>query len=330
MSKAKPNTMKKRMMLIMKLLREQTDQEHPLDTYEILDYLESQGVSTNRKTLKSDLDLLVDCDIDIVTIHSKPNKYYWGERTFEIPELQLLIDAVLSSRFITKKKSKAMAKKLSGLASDSQKKELDRHMYATGRVKQANENIFYMVNDINSAISQRKKITFKYIEYTAEKKKVFRNDGEVYELSPYALYWNEDYYYVVGWSDKHDNVSVFRVDRMDDVEISDETAMKRPADFSIDDYSNRVFEMFDGDSTTVKLECRNDLMKYIIDRFGMSVKTEIATDDTFYVWTDVALSPTFYAWVFRFGGDISIVEPKQAADEITEMAKGLIKKAAAR
>ena len=123
----------------------------------------------------------------------------------------------------------------------------------------------------------------------------------------------------MGWSDKHDNVSAFRVDRMDDVEVSSNTSRKRPSEFSIDDYSNRIFGMFDGDSTAVKLECKNDIMKYILDRFGMSVQTVIATDNTFYVWVDVALSPTFFAWVFRFGGDVRILEPKQAVDDMNKM-----------
>lgn len=324
MDNTKPNTMKKRLILVMDFLREKSDQDHPQDTHQLLRYLESQGVNTNRKTLKSDLDLLVDCGIDIVTIPSKPNKYYWGQREFEIPELQLLIDAVLSSRFITKKKSRELARKISGLASDSQKKKLERHMNTAGRVKPVNENIFYIVNDVNDAINRKRKITFKYFEYSPEKKKILRNDGEVYELSPYALYWNDDFYYVIGWSDKHDNVSAFRVDRMDSVAISDEAAEKKPKGFRLDDYSRQIFEMYDGQGVQVKLECRNELMKYVIDKFGERVKTEVATRSTFYAWADVALSPTFYAWVFRFSGGIRILSPDQAVEEIGDMARDVM------
>ena len=319
------SVMKKRLILIMKLLREQTDQEHSMNTYEILDYLEAQGISTNRKTLKSDLDLLVDCDMDIITIQSKPNKYYWGDRIFELPELQLLIDAVLSSRFITKKKSKVLAEKLSALASTNQKKELNRHLYATNRIKPHNESIFYIVNDINDAISNKKQISFKYYEYTPEKKKVFRNGGEIYRLSPYALFWNDDYYYVVGWSEKHDNVSVFRVDRMAKVDIIEKAAIKKPKEFKIDDYSKQIFEMYDGETVSVKLECKNELMKYLVDRFGEDIETKINSDKTFITIVDVALSPTFYSWVFRFGGDIRILSPAQAVGKIISMANELVK-----
>lgn len=326
MSDHTPNTMKKRLILLIRYLHDHTDEEHPASTPELLEYLAGEGITTNRKTLKSDFDLLVDSGLDIVTVRSRPNRYYWGERVFELPELQLLIDAVLSSRFITKKKSRILARKLSGLASKSQRQELDRHIYAVSRVKPGNENIFYIVNEINHAISCRKAITFRYFEYDAEKKRVYRNDGEVYELSPYALFWNDDFYYVVGWSEKHENVSVFRVDRMDRVTVTEKKAVPRPKDFSINDYSQRIFEMFDGEAVTVKLECRDDLMKYIIDRFGIDVKTEIASEDTFYAWVEVALSPTFYAWVFRFAGDVRILEPEQAVDEIREMAEKLLEK----
>ena len=155
--------------------------------------------------------------------------------------------------------------------------------------------------------------------------KVFRNDGEVYELSPYALFWNDDNYYVVGWSDKHNNVSVFRVDRLYHPEVLDEKAVKRPDGFKIDDYSTPIFDMFEGyDRVPVKLEVNNDLAKYIVDRFGTKIKTKQVTDNCFTTTVEVSLSPPFYAWVFQFGGRIRILSPEKAKKELVEMAKNLI------
>lgn len=318
------NIMKKRIIYIIKLLKSSTDEEHTLDTGEILEYLDDEGMPTNRKTLKSDMDLLIESGFDIIVIKSKPNRYFWGEREFQIPELKMLIDAVSSSRFITKKKSRELTGKLAGIASVHQKKELDRHIYAVNRVKSGNESIYYIVDTINDAINEKKKIKFKYTDYDPEKKKIFRNNGEEYILSPYALYWNDDFYYAVGWSDKHENVSSFRVDRLYRAEIIDEKAVRKPREFNINDYSKRIFEMFGGDSVSVKLECDNELMKYVIDRFGEDVITKVASDETFMVMTDVVLSPTFYAWVFRFGGKIRIVSPKKAVKEMNRMARAVI------
>ena len=183
-----------------------------------------------------------------------------------------------------------------------------------------NEKIFYVVDRINDAILAKQKISFRIAEYDGNKKKVERNDGKVYVISPYAMYWNEDFYYVVGWSDKHDNISAFRVDRMIEPTVLDDKAVPKPKDFNVSVYAHKVFEMYDGDEVRVKLECRNVLMKYVIDRFGMSVETEPSNGETFICCADVRLSPTFYGWVFGFKGGMKILEPKEAVKEMKEMA----------
>ena len=316
------NMIKSRMVILAQMFYEHTDQEHPMTGQEILEYLKKHDVPANEKTLRGDIILLQDLGLDIVKVVSRPNLYYWGERQFEMPEMKLLVDAVSSSRFITKKKSNALGKKL---ASENQRSELRRHIQATNRVKSENESIYYSVNTINEAISRRKKILFQYIEYGPDLKEELKGDGEIYELSPYALLWNEDNYYVVGWSDKHANVSVFRVDRMCRTEVTDEKAAKRPEGFSLDDYSMPIFDMYEGyDRVPVDLEVKNELAKYIVDRFGTKLKTQQLSDDKFKVTVEVSLSPPFYAWVFQFGGDMRIISPKKAVTDITNMAEIIV------
>ena len=316
---------KSRLVVLEKMFYTQTDEEHQMINKEILEYLKEHDVPANEKTLRSDIRLLQELGVGIVKIVSRPNRYYLGKREFEMPELKILIDAVSSSRFITTKKSYDLGRKLADLASDNKKKDLRRNIYATNRIKNSNESIYGMVDIINDAINRKRKIRFQYREYTGALKPILRNDGEVYELSPYALYWNQDYYYVVGWSDKHGNVSSFRADRLVNPVITDHRAEKKPVDFDIDDYSRRIFEMYDGEPTKVKLECRNDFAKYIVDRFGTNLETVQTSDDYFRVEVEVSLSPTFYAWVFRFGGKVRILSPVKAVNEITEIAKSLLR-----
>ena len=318
--KSKQNMVKARLLVLTKMFYELTDENHPMSTFDIIDYLADNGVPANTKTLRSDIALLKDMDIDIVTVPGRPNKYFWGARLFELPELKLLLDAVASSRFITKRKSKELSHKLTSLTGENQKKQLVRHMYTTGRVKPSNENIFYYIDLINNAIELKKKISFKIIEFDGRKRKVLRHDGEAYVISPYAMYWNDDFYYVVGWGKMVAN----RIDRMDDPQILEERAVKKPKGFRVTDYSHKVFEMFDGEEERVKLECRNDLMKYVIDRFGMKFETEPATRDTTYCYVDVCLSPTFYGWIFGFKGEIAIIEPPKAAEELKDIARQII------
>ena len=197
-------------------------------------------------------------------------------------------------------------------------------IYATNRIKSRNESLLYTVDAVNKAITSKSKVSFQYYDYTPEKKKILRNDGEIYILSPYALFWNEDFYYVVGYSDKHDNVSTFRADRICHLEMVEEKAVSKPKDFSLDRYSRQIFEMYDGDTVRVKLECRNELMKYVIDRFDESVETEIATENTFYAYPEVALSPNFYSWLFKFAGEIKLLSPERARDEYFAKAKAIL------
>ena len=178
--KTEPNIMKRRLLLVQKLLYENTDEQHLLTTFEILDYLLEQGILTNRKTLKGDIDLMVECGMDIVTVQSKPNRYFWGERRFEKAELKLLIDAVSSSRFIPQRRSSALTKKIMPLTSVHEQKDLTRNVYATNRVKSSNENLLYIVDTVNEAISRKCKITFQYTDYSPAKQKILKNDGEVY------------------------------------------------------------------------------------------------------------------------------------------------------
>ena len=316
---------KARLLMLVKMLYEKTDDQNSMNTFQILDYLRQQKIHSNDKTLRRDMALLSELGFDVIVDHSKPNRYHIGDRGFDLAEVKLLIDAVASSRFVTEKKSQELGEKLAKLASEHQRPQLIRHIHATNRVKTDNEEIFYTVDIVNEAINTKKKITFKYTEYNRYKEKVFRNYGEVYELSPYALFWNEDYYYVVGWSDKHENVSVFRTDRLYKPEILTEDVTPEPAGFSLEDYSKKVFEMYDGEEVDVVLECKNEFMKYIVDRFGEDVDAEPVSRTTFEARVKVALSPTFYAWVFTFAGGIRIMSPDKAVEEIVKMAKKLVK-----
>jgi len=315
------NYTKKRLLLILELLYRTTDEENPASTIDIVEYLDEKGFTIDRKTLKSDIALLLDMDYDIVTIKSSPNKYFWGDRTFEIPELKMLIDAVSSSRFITKRKSDELIKKIASLAGEAQYDNMKRHIVATSRAKSDNKKIYYIVDTITDAINQKKKIQFKYTEYNADREKVFRHDGEVYTLSPYVLYWNEDYYYVVGYYDKRDMVAAFRVDRLHNPKVIEERAVPKPKDFNVDDYANKIFKMFDGEDVMVELECENSLMKYIVDHYGLDIETKRTTEETFIAKVPATLSPTFYSWVFQFAGQMKIIGPEKAVEEFRDILK---------
>ena len=273
-----------RILLLQQYLCTLTDEEHAASVSDILQFWESHGIQAGRKSVYSDIQILIDQGIDIVCVKSTQNRYFVGSRLFELPELKLLVDAVESSHFITRKKSASLIQKLASLTSQEQRR-----------------------------------IRFQYIEYTAEKEKILKHDGYRYEFSPYALIWSRDYYYTVGWSEKHGKLAQFRVDRMTAVELLWQPAI--PAqDFDPAMYVHQVFGMFGADIQRIKLLCENSAMRSVVDRFGEEVQTEVVDEEHFQATVDVAPSPPFFAWVFTFGGKIHIIEPEEVATKMGEMA----------
>ena len=308
--KEKPN----RTLLVLKYLGDNTDIDHPATIKDIAAYLEGYGYKATRKTISKDIADLIEIGFDIDCIREEHNLYFFDVRFFELAEVKLLVDAIQSSRFISTKKSKALIKKLSRFAGPHQSSIMKRQLYVDKRVKANNESIFYLVDNIQTAIIERKRISFQYQEYNQNKEVVLKHNGQVYSLSPYALVWNDDCYYVLGHSDSHQMIVKFRVDRMVDMRILEKTAVRKPENFDVSDYFSQIFSMYDGDECCVTLLCENCLMKYIIDRFGENVSTDPVDDDHFVVKTTVSLSQTFYGWVFSFGGKMKITAPQQAID----------------
>ena len=312
---------KPRILYLQKILLERTDEEHPLSTTQLIGILnEEYGISAHRTTITKDIAALVEYGLDIVTIHSTQSKYFVASRQFELPELKLLIDAVESSKFITQKKSNALIEKIHTLTSPGQVSKLKRNNYIADRIKPDNEQIYYIVDTINDAINEGRQISFKYYDYTGLKKKVLKNKGEVYKLSPYHLLWSGDYYYVIGYSEKKGKIVTFRVDRIASTpEILEKESVPQPEDFNIADFTKEVFYMYDGDEVTVDLRCDNSLMKTMIDRFGEDVTTLAYDMTSFRLITEVSASQTFFGWVFGFGGKVQILAPAEIKEQYRQM-----------
>ena len=317
---------KERLLYIYKVLYDRTDENNPLSTSQIIDIIEKEyGIDSHRTTISKDIDILKNFGVDIVKINSTQNKYFIASRKFEIPELKLLIDAVESSKFITQKKSEELVAKLASMASRSQSDKLKRNLDTPDRIKPGNEQIYYIVDTINDAINQRKKISFQYYEYSVDKKKKLKNNGMDYIFSPYTLVWNGDYYYMVGFSDKHQKIVSFRVDRIAAAPlILSERIVPKPRDFNIAKFTKSVFKMFESEHVIAELKCDNSLMKVIIDHFGEDVRTNEYSNTEFIAKAEISASPTFFGWIFGFSGKIQILGPQSLKNQYRDMVKSTL------
>lgn len=315
------NDAKLRPLYLLKILRDQSDEDHSLTTSDLRGILkENFGMETHRTTIGNDIKLLQDAGFDIDVIHSTQNRYRVLHRDFDTAELKMLVDAVQTFRVIPKHKGEDLVKKITNLAGDHKARELRRTLIVDSPRKQDNSYIFYVVDRIYEAINQQKKIRFQMMEYNARKQQVLHNLGEWYVFSPYTLVWDGDFYYMVGFSDKYSKITSNRVDRIAEIpEILDDPAVPMPKDFDINTYLNTMIHMYDVPRQTVELICHNKTMGSILDKFGMDVSVSPWDDNHFLVRIETAPSIPFYNWIFGFQGLVSIHSPASVQREFTRM-----------
>ncbi len=311
---------KLKLLYILKILMEKSDEAHPVTVNDIIRCLSAYDISAERKSIYTDIQLLSDFGIDIICEKGRSNHYYIGKRDFELAELKLLVDAVQSSKFITHKKSNELIKKIETLTSSYEAKELHRQVIVNDRIKTMNESIYYNVDTIHRAIRSNQRVQFKYFDYTVNKKLKFRRNGETYCVSPYALTWADDYYYLIAYHERYETVTQFRVDRMSDIEVSEESIPKehKLKAFNVVEYSKKVFRMYSQDPVNVELEFDNSLINVVIDRFGKEVTIHSKTETTFHISVEVAPAETFLGWLLMFGNKVKIIGPEAVKARMKE------------
>ena len=316
----KSSEYKLKILYILKFLMEESDENEPLSTPAIIRKLENVGITAERKSIYDDIAALQRFGISIETKREGGRSgYYISERQFELPELKLLVDAVQSSKFITKQKSASLIKKLASLVSHKDAEALNRQVYVSNRIKTMNESIYYIVDMIHSAINDDIQITFKYFNWTPEKKKEYKHDGKIYHVSPFALCWDDENYYMIAHDEDEKIIKHFRVDKLANLSFTDiaRNGKEHFKSFDMAQYSKKTFGMFGGAEDTVTLRCHNTMAGAIIDRFGSEVSI-FPHGEYFDAPVKVMISRNFFSWVLQFNGKIAITAPDNVKAKMIE------------
>lgn len=313
----KPRSNQKlKLLYLMKILMEETDEEHDITLVEIGEKLKAYGIEAERKSLYSDIENLRLFGIDVVgNQYDRTYHYQIVNRQFELAELKLLVDSVQSAKFITEKKSKELIQKIEGSASKYEAAKLDRQVNVAGRVKTMNERIYYSVDAIHEALSNNKQIEFQYFSWTVDKKMELRHEGKMYHVSPWAMCWDDEKYYLVGFDNEDQKIKHYRVDKMLNASVVNQKRLGRSAfaEVKMTDYANKLFGMFDGEMQKVTLRCKNALANVILDRFGMDVPIVKVDDEHFDVVVSVSVSKMFLGWIMALEG-IKIISPEETVE----------------
>ena len=325
---AKSEKQKLKLLYIMQCLTEKTDAEHSVTTQEIIDYLALQGINAERKSIYTDIDLLIDYGMDIVKNSGRSGGYTLVSRQFELAELKLLVDAVQSSKFITTKKSRELIGKLETLCSKYEATQLHRQVVVTNRNKAVNENIYYNVDIIYNAIAENVKIQFQYFEWNVSKEMKLRRDGKIYEVSPWLLTWDDENYYLIAYDDEAEMIKHYRVDKMLKIELSVEKreGKEQFQHFDIAAYSKKTFGMFAGKEETVTLRCDRSLTGVMIDRFGKDVAMRKIDENTIQARVNVAVSRQFFGWITGLGNIVKIEAPERVVEQYRDYLGEIIER----
>lgn len=313
---------KLKLLYLAKIMQEQTDETHYLTMPEIIKELEKYDIEAQRKSVYDDLATLTDYGIDIVKEQRGSKTYYHCvSREFELAEIRLIIDAIASSKFITVRKSKDLIRKLENMLSLYDAKLVDREVYVSGRIKNMNESIFYTVDAIQNAIADNRRVKFQYYSWNVEGEMELRHDGAFYDISPWALVWDNENYYMIGFDDKSKEIKHYRVDKMLHTEEINEKRLGREQ-FKKEDkevYTKKHFRMFGGEEERVTLRCTNDMANVIIDQFGRDTKLKKVDDEHFEAKVDVVVSNQFFGWIVALEGKVVVMGPERVKKRFEEL-----------
>ena len=325
---SKGSNQKLKLSILCKIMQEKTDDEHSLTLAQIIKELQKYDITAERKSLYDDFKCMEDyLGIEVIKEQiGRETFYHVGNREFELAEVKLLIDAIQSSKFISKSKSDELIKKMNAFVSEHQAKQLKRQVYVNDRIKTMNESIYYSVDAIHTAISSNKQIEFLYCSWTLDKKLEPRKNGQKYKVSPWALTWADENYYLVAYDSAAGKVKHYRVDKMMKLSISEE---KREGEehfknFDMTSYALENFSMFGGEIRRVHIEIPNEKVGIFIDRFGKDITIRKAGMDRSMIAVDVAVSLQFFGWIFSLGSDVKITGPSDVVDKARESAKGFL------
>lgn len=323
---AKSENQKQKLLYIAQYLMEHTDEHHAVSTPQLIEYLNSQGIKAERKSIYNDIDTLNDFGMDIIRSDEHRGGYMLASRPFELAEVKLLVDLVQSSKFITEKKSRELISKLETLTSKYDAKAMRRQVEIVGRSKTQNETIYYNVDMIHTAISKNVKVRFHYFDWDVNKNMKLRHDGAWYEVSPWKLMWDDENYYLIAYDENADKMKHYRVDKIVDIAL---TNMAREGKESFEcmdmaEFSKKTFGMFAGEEKTVRLRCENSLTGVMIDAFGTDVSLRPDGDTHVIVRMEVVVSSQFFGWLAGLGARVEIISPDEVREEYKSYLTNII------
>ena len=315
-----------KLLVLYELLLKQSDEEHPMTTNEIVDALKEYGIEVTRKTLYEDIDILIRYGYDIVCVKGRNNKYFVGERTFERPEVEILLNLVGAAQFLSERKTTLLSQKIAKLLGTTQEEYL-KQLVSVSPVKHNNEKIYQNIDAISNAILKKKKLSFVYFDYGINGERLYRKNRERYEVNPLGLIYSGDKFYFVCFHDKYGEPANYRIDRMDEVNVERRavTQLAKFENFNLNEYRNELFSMYAGERERITLLFPRDLLPHAVERFGEGIEPSSVMKNTYTITVTVRISKAFFSWLTMFDGRFKIKSPQSVQEQFRDFIFNLTK-----
>jgi len=322
---------KLKLIYILDILKKYSDEENPLNSVDIVAKLQEYSIPAERKAIYDDISLLEVYGCDIIKTTIPKTGWFIGDREFEVPEIYLLADAVRSAKFISAKKTRELISKLNSMLSVHQAKNREDGVYFAATEKSGNEEIYYNIDKLNRAITERKQVDIKYSSRFFDENRTVKHAQKEMIINPYALCWQDDHYYLIGNHAKYDNLIHLRLDRIDFLEITKEKARhfsevsSYTEFFDTADYTHKLFGMHGGALSDVELCCNKKITEQVLDRFGEDLFIKNVTDNEFCFTVKAAVSEALVTWIINYGENLRVVSPENLKEMVKQRALGVLK-----
>lgn len=327
---ARRSNQKLKLIFTLDILKRYSDEENPLNANDIAEKLADLGVETERKSIYDDIATLEQYGCDIIKTTLPKKGWFIGDREFEVPEIYLLCDAVRSAKFISAKKTRELLGKLNSMLSVYQAKRRENAVFFATADKCGNEELYYSIDKISSAIESKKQIKLEYSSRLFDKNRNVERVGKEMTVNPYALTWQDDHYYLIGNYAKYDNLIHLRLDRISNVEILPQKARhfsevcEYRDIFDTADYTNKLFGMYSGKLYDVELCCNRNITEQVLDRFSENVFIKKVTKNTFNLTVKAAISDALVTWIINYGTDLKVIKPIVLQEMVIDRAKKVL------
>src|SRR5690625_5263805 len=309
-----------RILRLQEILYRETDEENELTLKEIQEKLQHEmpNRTIDHRTLRNDMEILESAGFSITRNTGKYGriKYSHQERDFELYQLRLMVDAILSARFIPNNTKSEIIQKLKQLTSKHQAKTLPEAIMFSQSVEFQDEKVKLNIDKIHDAVTSSKVIKYQYGKYNLEKEIEFGREGDFYYVEPYGLIWQDGFYYLIGFFQLENELRHYRLDRMFNIEITEERFRKER--FNLQEYVSQTFNMFAGEEMRIRMQFENELVPYIIERFGKDINIKRIDDERFEIETRAQISRGLIAWILSWGKKAKVISRPFLIKQIKE------------